>query len=161
MLRLDVLPQLHQEAPAADKHVQRVVWLHLVDLVGSNITFAEGRHPKVNEGRCERGTAQAAKPMGRTRQVHRRPVLTDPRHWRRLTRGQIHNNCNVRVLLSPRLWQRGQASISTVHDSINKKSIEGLLTTTQSHQDYRLSIPLHFAWRAALGERRNYPLRLQ
>ena len=59
MLRLDVLLQLHQEALAADEHVQRKVRLHLVDLVGSQKAFAKRGHPKINEGRSERGIAQA------------------------------------------------------------------------------------------------------
>ena len=49
MLWFDVLLQLHQEAFAADEHVQRIVRLHLVDLIGGQKAFAKGRHAEVNE----------------------------------------------------------------------------------------------------------------
>src|SRR5258708_1429408 len=52
--RFHVLPQLNQEASAADKHMERVVRLHLVDLVGSEKALAERRHSEVDKGRLKR-----------------------------------------------------------------------------------------------------------
>src|SRR5580704_1345421 len=42
-----VFPELHQEAVLADKDVERVKRLHLIELLNTQITFAQRRHSQI------------------------------------------------------------------------------------------------------------------
>src|SRR5690606_15131739 len=49
----DVLVKLHEEAVLADERVERVEWLHLVELLAGQEALAERRLAEVNEGMRE------------------------------------------------------------------------------------------------------------
>lgn len=58
MLWFDVFLQLDKEAGVTDKRVQRIVRLHLVELIGGQKTFTKRRHSEVKEGGRERRSTQ-------------------------------------------------------------------------------------------------------
>ena len=64
----DEFLQLHQETRIAHIRMQRIERLHLLQLIGRDVRLAQGRHPEVDEGGLQWGTAEAAAETGPGRQ---------------------------------------------------------------------------------------------
>src|SRR5712671_4558350 len=61
LLAGDILLQLHQEAALTDPHVERIKGFHLIELIGTEKTFTQRRHPQIDDAMPEgRSTKTAA-----------------------------------------------------------------------------------------------------
>jgi hypothetical protein len=61
MLRANISFQLHQEALLADEHTQWIERLHLVELIGAQVTLTQRRHAEVDQGVPDWRLAEATK----------------------------------------------------------------------------------------------------
>src|ERR1700722_1535759 len=59
-LHTHVFLELHQEAVLADQHMKGVKRLHLIQLLNTQITLAQGRHSQIDKGMSHAGAAKTA-----------------------------------------------------------------------------------------------------